>query len=89
MAVNGPSNIPERIRAVPPIQAEPRVRKTAAPAPPPRDQVTISSQAREVRSLSRQAETTPEIRPERVAQVKAQAPKAPAAKIAEKLLTEN
>lgn len=90
MAIQGPGNIPDRIRAVPVVKAQPQVRKAApAPAPAPADQVTLSAQAREAQSLATQAEATPEVRPSAVAQAKAQQPNAPAAKIAEKLLLEN
>jgi hypothetical protein len=89
MAVQGAGNIPDRIRAVPPVKAQPAARKAPAPAAQPRDAVTLSPKAREAQNLSRQAEAAPEVRPQAVAQAKAQKPSAPAAKVAEKLLLEN
>ena len=89
MAVQGASNIPDRIRAVPQVKTPPAARKAAAQAPAPQDKVTLSPRAREVQSLARQAEAAPEVRPEKVAAAKAPKVQVPAPKVAEKLLLEN
>lgn len=97
----GPGSIPERIPA-PKITPPPRpaVQKPDfKPADRPElelapDKVTFSPRAREAASLSVKAKAVPEVRPERVQDVRSRVESggnsaASGAKIAEKLLTEN
>lgn len=100
MAV-GPGNIPERIPA-PQVTPPPRPaaqKPEFKPAERPElkqapDQVTFSPRAREAVSISVKAKAVPEVRPERVQDVRTRIENsgnsaANSAKIAEKLLTEN
>jgi hypothetical protein len=97
MDLPGSHKIPENIRPIPrtPVDnrpARPAETPKAAAAPPPAAEVTISPAAVLAQSLAAQVAQTPEVRPDAVAQaqaeVRSQAPLAPAAKVAEKLLTQ-
>jgi len=97
----GPGNIPERIPAphVTPAARPAQQKPEFKPAEKPElkvaaDQVTLSPRAREAASLSSKAKSVPEVRPERVQDLRTRIENsgnsaANSAKIAEKLLTEN
>ena len=96
--VNGPGEIPDL--KISPIQAptapnpvEPKAKATPQAETQAPDRVELSPRAREVQSLVSRVQSEPEVRPERVEQVRAAAPQqensdVPAAKVAEKLLLE-
>lgn len=87
--VSGSGKIPE---GIPPVQRtpQPQAKPVKSDKAPESDQVILSPRAVQAQTLASKVDRTPEVRPEKVAEAQAQAavqaPLAPAAKVAEKLL---
>jgi hypothetical protein len=96
--VNGPGNFPElrKIQPLPQAAPPPKPEQKFLPKPEPRvepaAQVTISHRAKEIQSVLPRVQAIPEVRPNRVEEVRAKLSNvanvaAQNAKVAEKLLT--